>query len=184
MMISNMIRTIAGYFFCIVVVLIGATTAMSQEIVVEKPEKPKSFIGLGPTSILTTGYYGEENIGIDVSFLHNFNKEKPNSYYCINLNYINHKSNSVIEHDYLVTFGALYISDPVASAAPMYSISFCWGVDFGVLYNDNNLHVAYGINTGIVSKIYKNLYFEMMLKTNFSPVDNFTNATLGLLYSF
>jgi len=152
----------------------------------EENKKLKSIIGAGLSSILPNHQcYGDDNFGVDVFFRHNFKKKVPTSYYCINANFINYKNDSITKNDYSVTLGKYYISEPLAYTNPMFSISFCLGVNFGVLYKNDLYYGCLSIDNGFVWKIYKNLNFEIMIKTKFNPSDKtHTDGVFGLSFSF
>ena len=165
----------------ILIIFFSVVELKSQDVEVYN----RTFIGVGLSGVLTNSSYGEDNFGIDVSFRRNFKLKVPNSYYCINAKYINYKNDSITKNDYSVSLGTFHISDPIKNTDSIFSISYCSGVEFGMLYKNELYYGCFSINNGFVWKIYKNLNFEFMFKTKYNPSDEFyTECMLGLSYSF
>ena len=167
----------------IVILFISSIFLKSQDI-----EVNRTFIGGGLSGILPShSSYGDESIGMDLFFRHNFRLRVPNSYYCINANFLNYKNDYIRKNDYSVTLGTFFITDPLTGKDnKILPISLCFGINFGVLYKNDLFYGCLSIDQGfVIRNIYKNLNFEVIIKTKLNPSDKtHTDGVLGLSYSF
>ena len=169
-------------------VLILPNKLQSQYIEVDANSKSlvglsKSLVGVAFTEQNNNSNYGKGNFGIDIFFRHNFKfMIDTNSYYCINANYINYKNDSIIKNDYSVSLGFLHTHKIIDI---MYSMSYCFGLDFGVLYKDNGLYYGtVSFNNGFIIGINR-FNIEAIIKTKYNPSDDIhVGAMVGLSYSF
>ena len=164
----------------LILILISVVSVVELKSQEENKPTSKSYIVMGMSAVFPGNInYGEDNFGLDVSYRHRNNFCFINS---INVNYINYKSknDSIRKQNYSVSVGMFNkFKTPNAD-----KILICSGVDFGVIYKEK-LYPCLSLNNGFIIKVYKNLNFEVMLKTKHNTCDKFyTEGMLGLTYSF
>ena len=183
--LKNAFNVKGSVLIVIVCMLFVSSTSLKSQDTESNKEYKKSYIGVGVISTFPgNSNYSEDNWGINLSY-----KSKNKFLWMLNymdVGYVNYKSENdpMKKQNYSVSVGVFSIFTPNKDRD---FISYYFGLNYGVLYkkDEEKSYALFGINSGFILKVYKNINFEIMLKTKYNKSDEFyTEGQLGLSYLF